>query len=230
MSLRVRLKSVKHEPVVSSSGGSSPPKNKRFAGFRQAFIVFAQSTLTIQPCKSALHNPAFRQYLKADLTAQLSHNLQRPSQSELHPVDQLPTVATVSPYELQPAIVLDPPKQFPQHLSRPIAVLHVPGSHPDQQNQAQRVYNQMTLSPLRLLSCVITQFSTAFHCFHRLAIQNDRTGLTMSSFFFSQRFAQICVHLDPVSILSPQPEVVVHRFPRRHIMRQQTPGRRSRVM
>src|SRR3990172_9740696 len=46
----------------------------------------------------------------------------------------------------------------------------------------------------------------------------------MSSFFFSHRFAQICVHLDPVSILSPQPEVVVHRFPRRHIMRQQTPG------
>src|SRR3990170_3740711 len=87
--------------------------NKRFAGLWQAFVVFAQSALTIQPRKGALHNPAFGQNLKANLAAQLFHNLQGPVQGELHPIDQLTTVASIGPEELQPAVFLDPPVAAP---------------------------------------------------------------------------------------------------------------------
>ena len=62
----------------------------------------------------------------------------------------------------------------------------------------------------------MTQIGAAFACFHRLAIQNDRTGLTMSSFFFLRNAhgKYLFIRIQFASFRHSR-KIVVHRFPRR---------------
>src|SRR6266404_2192376 len=76
--------------------------DKGFAGLRQVLIILREAALTVQPSESALYHPPTRQGYKPSLAFRLLHYLQLPAQPTKHPLDQLSSVATVCPYQLQP--------------------------------------------------------------------------------------------------------------------------------
>src|SRR5512143_2157325 len=82
--------------------------DERFASRGQAFVIFAQASLAIQPREGPLYDPAFGQHLKASLVTELLDDLQRPAQVVLDPVDQLAPIAAIGPDQFQatPARIL----------------------------------------------------------------------------------------------------------------------------
>src|SRR5437016_4739283 len=125
--------------------------NKRFAALGQSLVVAAQPTLPVQPGKGALYYPSLGQQHESLLVPQSLHDLQRPTQLTLHPFDQLASIPTIRPYQLQatkapPMCILgflDTLKQCLEHTLTSISILHRASSDHHQHDQAQRVHDQM---------------------------------------------------------------------------------------
>jgi hypothetical protein len=147
--------------------------HKGFAGLWQALIVFAEPSIAVEPCEGALHYPATRQHYKAFLPFLLLHYRKLPPQRSLCPLDQLPSIASIGPYQGQTAEappvpmarvrLLDALIQRLEYTSASISVLNRGGSHYYQQHQTQRVHNQVSLaSPYVLVFIIGMLFSPLF--------------------------------------------------------------------
>jgi hypothetical protein len=199
-------------------------ENKGFRGFWQTFKVFSQATLTVQSGKSALNHPSLWQNLEANLAFQFCHNLQGPAKRRFDPFHQTTSVASICPEELQTAPIADALHQSNQEQLGSIAVLHICGGYNHQQNQAQRIDQQVAFASSHLFPGIKAAFRTAFSRFYRLAIQNGGTGFRRSAFFLPHRGSQGAIHLLPGSVNPPNTKVMIDSFPRRQIFRQHAPG------
>src|SRR5580698_8117385 len=94
----------------------------------EAFIVFAEPAISAQPAKGALDNPSSRQDYEALDTHGPQHCLEEPSTAGVHPIDQLASIAAISPNELQTRQVL---ADFFQNQPRPVTILDVCGMNDD---------------------------------------------------------------------------------------------------
>ena len=70
--------------------------DKGFADSRQAFVVFSQAALAVQPSVCMLDDPAFGQHLKADLICKFFDDLQRPAEGVLDPLDVFAPISDTS--------------------------------------------------------------------------------------------------------------------------------------
>src|SRR2546422_8239666 len=205
--------------------------HKGFAGLRHSLVILAQAALTVQPSKGALYHPSARQGHKASLTFCLLHYLQLPAQCALHPLDQLTSVTTISPYQLQTAKAppvrvagfLDTLKQpLEQHLAS-ISVLDRSGGHHYQHHQPKCVHNQVPLAPRHLLACIIATLLTTFYCLDALAVHYGGAWLLVATLLLPQLLSQSGVEPFPSTVDAPQSKGVVDALPGWKVVRQRSP-------
>ena len=92
-----------------------------------------------------------------------------------------------------------------------------------QQDQPQRIHDQVPFPPWRLLVHVDSAFFAAFRGLRTLAINYRCTGLRIPSGFLPHLFHQRFIDCDPQSIPFPSPIISIHRLPRRKIHWHHTP-------
>ena len=123
-----------------------------FGGFRQCFIILAQSPVPAQPGESALHHPASGQHLKTVAVLGTPHYLQSPTRQCRHPLDQLSGVAAIRPDQAQPG---KPSGQLANDQLGPIPVLHVGWVHRHRQPQSLGIHHNMPFAAFHLLARVV---------------------------------------------------------------------------
>lgn len=208
--------------------------NKRFAAVGQSLVVAAQSSLPTEPGEGALNNPTLGQQYEALLVTKSLHDLQRPAQLTLHPFDQLASVTTVCPYELQAtksppmriSRFLDTLKQCLEHAFTSISILHRASSdhHQHYQHyQTQCVHNQVSLATSDFLGCIVASLLATFCRLDALTVEYGCAWCLVASNFLAQLFSQCLVEPFPSAIYSPQPKVMVHSSPGWKVVRQCSP-------
>ena len=128
----------------------------------QGFVVFAETTTPTQPRQGAFNDPSSWQYLKLVAVPGTLDNLQNPSRHSLNPVNQLSSVASVSPDQLE---ARKTPYQFIDNQLCSIPVLDISRVDYDGQQQTYGVYHDVPFAPRHLLTSVITArppFSVVF--------------------------------------------------------------------
>lgn len=93
------------------------------------------------------------------------------------------------------------------------------------QDQTLGVYEQMTLSPFRLLAAVVTALITSHtSALVRLAVHYASAWLRIPFLAHSHMTAQSSVYPLPSALTPPGSEVMVDGLPGRKVVRQQAPG------
>ena len=127
--------------------------NPCLAGFRQFFVVFAESTTPAQPGQGALHHhPPAGQHLKPMAVPIPAHHAQHPTTGGPSPRHQPPSLGGISPDDLEPG---EPVQQLDQHQLGPIPVLDVGGMNCYGQEQSGGIHYNVALAPRYLLPRVV---------------------------------------------------------------------------
>ena len=136
--------------------------NPCLAGFRQFFVVFAESPTPAQPGQGALHHPPAGQQLKPVAVPIPAHHAQHPTTGGPSPRHQLASVCPVSPDHFEPG---EPVQQLDQHQLGPIPVLDVGGMNCYRQEQPGGIHYNVALAPRYLLPRIVAPgppFSVVF--------------------------------------------------------------------
>ena len=149
--LRGCLKSWGTYQAAEHESGHSPV-DPGFGGFRQCFIILAQSPVPAHPGESALHHPAPGQHLKAVAVPRAPHYPQSPTRQCRHPLDQLSGLAAIRPDQAQPG---KPSGQLANDQLGPIPVLHIGWVHHHPQQQSLGIHHNMPFAAFHLLACVV---------------------------------------------------------------------------
>jgi hypothetical protein len=123
-----------------------------FAAFRQRLVVLAQPTIAPEPSKGSLDDPTLGQNPKARHIIAAFDDLQDPVSQFPCPVDQFPGVSPVGPDQLEARKL---PDQLGQHQFGSVTILDMGGMHDHGQEQAQGVYDDVSLAPVDLLAGVV---------------------------------------------------------------------------
>ena len=125
--------------------------NHGFTAGGQRFVVQAQPTVLAEPSKRPLDNPPFRQdHEPVEVPA--FDNLNGASALTTGPVHKRTRIRPIGPDPSQPSKT---PTHAFQHLRRPVAVLDIGRMHRHRQDQAERVYKDVTFTPFDLLASVV---------------------------------------------------------------------------
>ena len=138
------------------------PVDHGFAALGESFVILAQSAVAPEPGEGPFHDPALGQDDESGDIAETLDDFQRPAADASGPVDQLPSVATVGPNQLESR---ETAAQFPQHELGSIAVLDVGGVDDHSQDQTEDVDHDVPLSALDFLARVVSTvppFSAVF--------------------------------------------------------------------
>src|SRR5437763_17013641 len=82
----------------------------------------------------------------------------------------------------------------------------------------------MASPPIDLLPGIVAALASRLTGAHRLAVQNRRTWVRLSTCGCTHTFSEGVMNSLPNALTAPEPEVMVHRAPGRQVMRQQVPG------
>ncbi len=204
--------------------------NPSLRTFSQFFIVFAESPVSAQPPKGALHNPAARQHLKAmGVIGPLDH-LNQPARQDVSPIHQMACVGTISPVQLEPG---KSPQQLPQHRLCPIPVLNVRSMHHHGQQQAGGVNHDMALAALHLLAGVIAPrppFSVVFTLWLSMMAAEGVGSLPSASLTLGRKASWIRSHVPSFLHRRKYPHAVLQGGRSWGIMRQVQPLRNTYKM
>lgn len=150
--------------------------DKRFGRRDRMLIVFAESASAPEPSESALHDPAPRQDFEAMECGVVFDDFQPGpacGTQIAHPLDQRARVSSVGPDAAQPAEAVT---QGREQQTRPIAILNVGRVDADQENQAQRIDQKMSLSSHHLLASIVSTNSALLSCAHTLRVEDRSRG------------------------------------------------------
>src|SRR5918998_728810 len=92
------------------------------------------------------------------------------------------------------------------------------------EHQTLRIYEQVALSALYLLTAIVSSHSSHTGGLHRLAIHYASAGLRFSFHADTKAFAQGGMQPFPGTVAAPSSEVMVDSLPGREVVRQQAPG------
>jgi hypothetical protein len=197
--------------------------NHGFTGFRQLFIVFAQSPITSQPGKCPFDYPATWKHDESDCFLGTLDYLENPACQSPDPIDhRLSTVTTIRPNQFQALEPLQGCSLKKQFGASPL--LNTRFVDNNSQEQAQHIYHDMPFASLDFLVTVVPTLPLHFRGFGTLAINDRGTGFGFTTVFFAHGFSQGIVHHFPDTIFAPCSEVAIDCLPGRKVMRHHTPG------
>ena len=133
-----------------------------FRRIGQGLVVLAQPATTSQPRQRSLNHPPAWQHLEVMAVPRALDDLQDPARHGHHPVHQLAAVASVSPDESQ---AWESSYQLVDDQPRPISVLDIGRMHHHRQQQSHRIYDDVSLSTVDLLTSIMATrppFSVVF--------------------------------------------------------------------
>ena len=126
--------------------------NDRLAALGQRFVILAQAPVAAEPSEGPFGDPSLGQdHEAAQIVAPLD-DLENPAAQLSCPVDQVSGVPSVGPDPLEPGELTH---QFGRHELGPIAILDVGRMHDHGQQQAQGIYDDVTLAPVDFLARVV---------------------------------------------------------------------------
>src|SRR5437588_11849806 len=138
----------------------------------------------------------------------------------LNPTDQSAPIAAIDPDEAQ---FLTPATQSMEDEACAVTLLHRGGRDHDQQQQAERVHQQMALAPLNLFSCVIAADAFNFSGLDALRVQTPGGRMLVSPALLTHLCTHSVVETLPVAAQAPPPKVVIDTLPTRVFARQHPP-------
>src|ERR1035441_5826369 len=193
------------------------------AGLGLSFVVAVEPAVAPEPTEGSFHYPASRQHLERMEFVAL-HDFQGAAPQVHGPLDQRARVAAIGP-DMSDAAAhrLALTEEAGQQLSSAIAVLEIGGQHRHQQQQANRVHQDVTLASVDLLARVVASLVARLRASDALAVDDPRTGLAISSSRHAHLFAQMSVNSHPKPIALPQSEIVIDRSPPGKVLRQIAP-------
>ena len=139
--------------------GDSDP---RLRGLRQGLKVFTEPPRAIEPAKRAFDDPTPLQHVKALAVPGTFHDHQSPLQHRRHPCDELASVPSVSPDDLQSRKA---GHECPEHRFGPIAVLNPRRMYHHDEEQPEDIDHDVALAPADALASIIAPgppFSVVF--------------------------------------------------------------------
>jgi hypothetical protein len=153
-----------------SRSGSETPHHQldhgdpdpRLCGCGQGLEVFTQPPRAIEPAECAFDDPAPLQDLKPWGVPGAFHDHQSPLQHRRHPRNQLASIPSIGPDQLQSREAGD---QCRQNLFGPVAVLHPSRMDDDDEEQPQDIDHDVALATAEALASVIAPdppFSVVF--------------------------------------------------------------------
>ena len=119
---------------------------------RQALVVLTETTRPTQPRQCPFNDPSSWQHLKLMAGPGTLHDLQGPARNSLDPVNQLTSVSSVSPDQLE---ARETTYQLVDDQLCPMSVLDIGRVDHNGQQQTHRVYHDVPLAPRHLLASVI---------------------------------------------------------------------------
>src|SRR5690606_39630104 len=143
-------------------------------------VVADQATGLDEPAEGALNDPSFRQNLEALHVVAALDDLQVDLAMAFHPrhlADEFPGIAAIRPDLLEPAVGGG---ENGQQQTGTIPVLHVGGRDPQREDEAEGVYQDVSLSSCNFLTRIKATKSGLASCANALAV-DDRSG---RGFFF----------------------------------------------
>jgi len=131
-------------------------------GGGEIFVVLTQSPISSQPTESSFHHPTSRQHFKSCDIVAPPYNFQSPTGQAVKPSDQLSSIATIRPNQLESGkAIFDSVKQQ----LGPVSVLDVRRMNHHRKHQSHRVYEKMPLATVDFLACIVSArppFSVVF--------------------------------------------------------------------
>src|ERR1017187_1247078 len=193
------------------------------AGLGLSFVVAVEPAVAPEPTEGSFHYPASRQHLERMEFVAL-HDFQGAAPQFHGPLDQRARVAAIGP-DMSDAAAhrLALTEEAGQQLSSAIAVLEIGRQHRHQQQQANRVHQDVPLASVDLLARVVASLVARLRASDALAVDDPRTGLAISSSRHAHLFAQMSVNSHPKPIALPQSEIVIDRSPPGKVLRQIAP-------
>ena len=188
-------------------------------GGRQGFIVLAQPPAPFQPSQRPLHHPSPRQHLKVMAVLGTLHDLHHPAGPGHDPINQLPSVAPVSPDQLQ---AWKSSGQLGDHQFRPSRSWTLAGCT----TTANSI--PMVSTPWFLPQCASffrrpsyrrhSREAPFFRGLHALVVDDRRAGNGTSACGLPDHGPQCLVDSFPSPIPGPLAEVFVQRLPMRQVV------------
>ena len=158
--------------------------------------------------------------MKASRFVATFYDLKCPVTKVCEPLDELARVAAVRPDKGETPKL---PSDLLENQFRPVSVLNVRWMHHDRQDQAQRVDEQMTFSPLHLFARVVATRPWGFRGFHRLTIQDGGRRRGIAPLLLPNITPQRVVDPLPGTVLAPTVEIAVGGAPVLVGFRKQSP-------
>ena len=196
----------------------------RFARLGQVLVIFAQPAAPVEPAERALDDPPLRQDHEPLLSVRPPHDLQldpTPLPQLPHPLDKFTRVSAVGPDQAQPRPLV---RQHLEQQSCAVAVLGGSRRHADDQQQAERVHEDVPFAPVDVLPGVMAFFAAPLRGLDALRIEDGCRRRRLPPGGFAQPLAQAVMDALPHPLQPPVPEVVIGDPPRRELVRQQAPG------
>ena len=136
----------------------------------------------------------------------------------------VPTVSEIREDHFQPLIVVSQCAKYLQDQNRPIVILDIRGMYNHCQKEAERIHNEVSLSPVDSLGGGVVSFATDFGRFGTLTVNDRRAGQLLASVaelsLVPQRVASSSLH----PIVAPLEENAVNDFPTGEIAGQEPPS------
>jgi hypothetical protein len=195
--------------------------NHRFARASLPLVVATESTVTAEPTKGTLHHPASGQYFE-DVKVGSFHDLDGAAPQFPTPVQQGARVATVGPdvFDASASLLVE---EGCEQLLGSIAVLNVGRQDHHQQQQSDRVDQNVSFASVDLFARVVAPLVADLAAFDTLTVDDARAGLGLAPLGQADVFAQVRVNLLPQAIAFPESEVVIDRTPGSKVSRQIAP-------
>jgi hypothetical protein len=185
------------------------------------FVVATESAGTAQPTESTLHDPTPRQYLEGVELGAL-HDFDRAATHLACPFQEPSGVASIGP-DMFDASARPLAEECGQQMLGSIPVLNVGWQNHDQENQTDRVDQDVSFAPVDFLACIVAPLVAGFGALDALAVDDRSAGLRLASFDQAEMFSQMRVNLVQQAIALPESEVVIDRTPRSKVLGQVAP-------
>src|SRR5438105_3428113 len=191
-------------------------------GARDCFLkILAEPSAAVEPSKRSFNHPTSRLSLERTDALRSRDDLNDPL-AELgdRRGQLLPAVDTVSENVTQLR------KQHPnifQQRHRAVNILNVGRMHLHGKQRAIRIGDDVTFSPLHLLTRIKPAWTATFRRFHALAVDNTSRGTALASLRPARALDQDTIDPPPNVAVAPIVKVMLNRRVRRKVFRQSTP-------
>ena len=195
--------------------------NHRLASSGLPFVVATESAITAQPTEGPLHDPASWQYLVGVKFGAL-HDFDCAAPQFARALQQCSGVASIGPdmFDASASLLTEEGRQ---QLLGPIPVLNVRWQDHHQQNQTDRVDQEVAFAPVDFLARIVTPLVAGLGTLDALAVDNRSAGLRLSATDQAQMFSQMGMNLVPQAVVLPAAKVVIDGAPRSKVFGQIPP-------